>query len=130
MELDDATIAQDSFSYRDIQGRDKWTAFDPVFGALTIVGTPAYFGRYRLIGRKCEFQVKFSAGTSIASVAGTDYLNLPFTAAGLTGLAVMTNDSTNVSVGLCHIDETTSRCYLPAQAANASVFNLAGSFEV
>ena len=128
--LDDIQLAQDSFSWRDIQGRDKWQTFTPVFGSLTVVGATAYSGRYRFVGRKCEFQVKFSAATSIASVAGTDYLTLPFAAAGLTGFAVMTNDTSNVAVGVCHIDVATSRCYLPAQVASGNTFNLCGSFEV
>ncbi len=134
MELQDALgnkqIDYKSFSFLDLINQDKWTAWTVVFGALTIVGTPAYTGRYRILGRSCQFQVQFSAGTSIASVAGTDYLTLPFTAAGLSGIAVMTNDSTNVAVGVCHIDVATSRCYLPAQVASASVFNICGSFEV
>lgn len=131
-ELDDKFLEQSSFSWRDIQGQDKWTPFSPVFGALTIVGNPAYFGRYRIVGRQVQFQVKFSAGTSIASVAGTDYLTLPITAQALSlsGMAVMTNDTSNVAVGLCHIDVATSRCYLPSQVASANVFTLCGSYEV
>ena len=128
--LDDIQLAQDAFSWRDIQGRDKWQTFTPVFGSLTVVGATSYSGRYRIIGRKCEFQVKLSAATSIASVAGTDYLTLPFTAAGLTGCGVMSNDTTNIAVGVCHLDVATSRLYLPTQTASGNVFNLFGSFEV
>ncbi len=128
--LDDVPIAHDTFSYRDIQGRDKWDTFAPVFGSLTVVGATSYSGRYRIIGRKCEFQVKFSAATSIASTAGTDYLTLPFTAVGFSGMATMTNDTTNIAVGVCHLDVTTSRCYLPTQTASGNVFNLAGWFEL
>ena len=128
--LDDIQLAQDSFSWRDIQGRDKWQTFTPVFGSLTVVGATAYSGRYRFVGRKCELQVKFSAATSIASVAGTDYLTLPFTAAWLTGFGVMSNDTTNIAVGVCHLDVATSRLYLPTQTASGNVFNLFGSFEV
>lgn len=129
-ELDDLPHDPKSFSYRDIQGRDSWDTFTPVFGSLTVVGATNYSGRYRFVGRKCEFQVQFSAATSIASTAGTSYLTLPFTALGFSGLATMTNDTTNVAVGVCHLDVTESRCYLPTQGANASVFNLAGWFEV
>ena len=128
--LDDLLISQESFSYRDIQGRDKWQTFIPVFGSLTVVGATNYSGRYRIIGRKCEFQVQFSAATSVASIAGTDYLTLPFSALGLSGIAMMSNDTTNIAVGLCHIDVATSRCYLPTQTASGNVFNLCGSFEV
>ena len=130
--FDDVEIDRESFAFLNAQGKDSWQTFDPVFGALTIVGTPAYFGRLRFEGRKCVGQVRFSAGTSIASSAGTDYLTLPITAASasLSGMGVMTNDSTNVTVGTCHIDTATSRCYTPSQVASASVFTLFGQYEV
>ena len=111
-------------------GLDTWQTFTPVFGSLTVVGATSYSGRFRIVGRSLEFQVKFSAATSIASVAGTDYLNLPIPAIGLTGIGVMTNDTTNVSVGVCHIDVATSRCYLPAQLASGNTFNLTASYEI
>jgi hypothetical protein len=119
-----------SFSWNDLLGQDKWTTWAPVFGSLTVVGATTYLGRYRVIGRSVEFQVKFSAATSIASVAGADYLNLPIAAVGYAGTAVMTNDTTNVAVGLCHIDVATSRCYLPTQGASGNVFNLCGAYEI
>ena len=128
--LDDIPIEQESFAFLNLQGRDRWDTFTPAFGSLTVVGATSYSGRYRMVGRKCEFQVQFSAATSIASVAGTDYLTLPFTAVGLSGIATMTNNTSNVAVGVCHIDVPTSRCYLPTQVASANVFTLAGSFEV
>lgn len=128
--LDDITLDKLSFSYRDIVGQDLWTAWAPVFGSLTVVGATTYTGRLRFVGKQCQFQVTFTAATSIASVAGTDYLNLPVKAKGLTGFAVMTNDTSNLAVGLCHIDVTTSRCYLPAQSASGNVFHLCGAFEI
>jgi len=127
---DDVQVDQMSFSFLESQGKDAWQPWTPVFGSLTIVGTPSYFGRLRFVGRKCEFQVKFSAGTSIASVAGTDFLNLPVAGQGFSGMAIMSNDSLNTAVGVCHIDVATGRCYLPAQVASANVFNIAGSYEV
>ena len=129
-ELQDATLDQSAFAYRDILGQDKLTAWTPVFGSLTIVGAPNYTGRFRIVGRSLQFQVQFSAATSIASAAGTDYLTLPVAAAGLAGIATMTNDTSNVAVGTCHVNVKTSRCYLPAQEASANVFNLCGSYEV
>ena len=128
-ELDDKQIDQNSFTWRDIQGQDKWETFTPVFGALTIVGTPSYSGRMRRVGRQIQFQVQFSAGTSIASVAGTDFLNLPVAAQGLSGMAVMTNENTDIAVGVCHVDVANSRCYLPSQVASGNVFKLAGWYE-
>lgn len=129
-EFDDINIDTNSFAFLNAKGVDGWQTFTPVFGALTVIGATSYSGRYRMVGRKCEFQVQLSAVTSIASVAGTDYLNLPFAAAGLTGHGVMTNKTTNIAVGLCHVDVVNSRCYLPTQVASANVFHLNGSFEV
>ena len=128
--FDEKHISEQSFSFLDLTGQDKWNSFSPVFGSLTVIGATSYSGRYRFVGRKCEFQVRFSAATSIASSAGTDYLTLPFAAAGLTGMAVMTNDTTNIAVGTCHLDVATSRCYLPTQGASGNTFNLTGWFEV
>ncbi len=128
--LDNEHIDKSSFSFNDIRGLARWETFTPVFGSLTVVGATSYSGRYRVIGRKLEFQVKFSAATSIASVAGTDYLTLPVPATGFAGGAAMTNDTTNVAVGLCHIDVATSRCYLPSQVASANTFNIAGWYEI
>ena len=129
-QLDDLPLALESFAYRDITGQDKWTTFTPVFGSLTVIGAASYSGRLRFVGRQCQFQVQFSAATSIASVAGTDYLTLPIAAVGLAGIATMTNNTSNVAVGTCHIDVSTSRCYLPSQSASANVFTLAGWYEV
>ena len=121
---------QTSFSYKDLYGQDQWIVFTPVFGSLTVIGATSYTGRRRIVGKMCEFQVQFSAATSIASTAGTDYLSLPVTARGLSGVAVMTNDTTNIAVGVCHVDVATSRCYLPTQVASGNTFTLAGSYEV
>ena len=128
--FDDKQIDQKAFSYRDLLSLDRWESFTPVFGSLTVIGATTYTGRYRIIGRSVQFQVQFSAVTSIASVAGTDYLNLPIAAKGLSGMATMSNDTSNVAVGVCHVDVATSRCYLPTQTASANVFQLAGWYEL
>lgn len=130
LQQDGTIIDPASFSWRDIRGQDKWTEWTPVFGSLTVVGATSYTARFRKVGKQCFFQVKFSAATSIASAAGVDYLNLPFTAMGLGGYANMTDDTTNIPVGPCHIDVATSRCYLPTQGASSDTFNIAGWFEI
>lgn len=129
-ELDDLRLDDASFSYNDLLGKSKWTPFTPVFTSLTVVGATTYTARYRVVGKSCQFQVKLLAATSIASVAGTTYMALPFTAMGLTGILVMTNLTTNIAVGLGHIDVTNSRAYLPTQTASGNTFNLFGEFEV
>lgn len=119
-----------SFENLDTLGQDQWISFTPVFGSLTIIGATTYTGRLHIVGRYLQFEVQFSAATSIASTAGTDYLTLPRTALGVSGFAVMTNNTTNISVGVCHLDIATSRCYLPTQVASGNVFHLYGSYEV
>lgn len=128
--FDDIEVDKRSFAWRDLLSQDHWIGFSPIFGSLTVVGATTYSGRLRITGREVEFQVSFKAATSIASAAGTDYLTLPITAAGLSGMAQMTNDTTNIAVGLGHIDVATSRCYLPTQAASGNTFNLAGWYEI
>ena len=129
-ELDDKVLNKRGFSYLDLLDQDVWTVFTPVFGSLTVVGDTTYTGRMKRVGRQLFFQVTFLAATSVASTAGTDYLTLPIVAKGLTGVAVMTNDTSNIAVGVCHIDVATSRCYLPTQVASGNTFTLAGWIEV
>jgi len=129
-QLDDKQIDQTSFSYTDLLSLDRWNSWTVVFGSLTVVGTPTYTGRYRKIGRSIQFQVRLVATTSIASVAGTDYLTLPVSSKGLTGLAYMTNQTTNIAVGECHVDAANSRCYLPTQGASSNTFNIVGWYEI
>ena len=123
-------INQYGFAHRDLISQDKWETWTPVFGSLTVVGATSYSGRLRVVGKQCQFQVQFSAATSIASIAGTDYLTLPIVAVGLAGIATMTNNTTNIAVGICHIDVSTSRCYLPTQTASSAIFTLTGSYEI
>jgi len=128
-ELDNIPIDRKSFAYRDLISQDLWDSFT-VTVSLTVVGTPTYTGRYRIVGRQCFFQVTLVATTSIASTAGTHYVDLPITAQGLAGVATMTNDTTNIAVGVCHVDVSTSRCYVPTQGASADTFAVAGWYEL
>ena len=131
MNLEDEVPNKTGFSWRDLNGKDRWEAFTPS-GVITEVGTPTYYGRLRIVGRLCYFQAQLSASTSIASTAGTSYITLPVVAntQGLAGVATMSNDTTNIAVGVCHIDVATGRCYLPALVASGNVFTVAGWFEV
>jgi hypothetical protein len=130
LELPD-TVDFESFAWMNLIGVDRWVDFTPTFGSLTVVGATNYTGRLRIVGRKCEFQLSFSAATSIASTAGTTYLNLPVKPAkGFAGFGAMTNGTTNIAVGLCDIDITNSRCYLPAQAASGDTFKVFSSYEI
>jgi len=129
-DFDNLFIDKTSFSYRDLLAQDTWNSFIPIFGSLTVVGTPSYIGRFRTIGKFFQIQVQFGASTSIASTAGTDYLTSPISMKGLSGMGMMTNNTTKIAVGLCHVDVTNSRIYLPAQSASGNTFNLFAEFEV
>ena len=128
-QLDGLQLNQPGFAYRDLLSQDSWDSFT-VTAVLTLVGAATYVGRYRFVGAQCQFQITAVAATSIASTAGTSYFNLPVAAKGATGIAVMTNDTTNIAVGVCHVDVSTSRCYLPSQSASGNTFNVCGSYEV
>lgn len=127
--IDTSQADPKSFAYRDLLGIDRWEPFT-VSASLTTVGATTYAGRYRIVGRQCFFQVSLVAATSIATTAGTHYVTLPIAAQGIGGSAAMTNDTTNVAVGVCHIDQATSRCYLPTQGASGNTFNVCGWYEI
>jgi hypothetical protein len=127
--LDNQHIDTKSFAWRDLLGVDRWDSFT-VSASLTLVGDPTYVGRYRIVGRQCFFQISAVASTSIASTAGTHYFSLPIAAKGIGGVATMTNDTTNIAVGVCHIDVANSRCYVPTQGASGNTFTVNGWYEI
>lgn len=128
--FDDVEIAQQSFAYADLIGRDKWQSFSTAFTGLTVVGAATSSGRFRIVGKSAEFQAQLSAATSISSTAGVTYMTLPISAKGLAGFGAMTNMSASTTVGLCHIDVISSRCYTPTQAASANTFTIFGQYEI
>lgn len=127
--FDDANVDEGSFAYRDLLDQDVWSTFTPT-GVITEVGATSYSGRFRIVGKQCFAQIKFSAATSIATTAGTSYFTLPVTAVGLAGSGIMSNDTSNIAVGVCHVDVETSRVYLPTQGASGNVFNVAVWWEI
>lgn len=124
-------IAPQSFAYRDIIGQDKWLdTWTPTRTSWTDVGTPTVTARFRVVGRQCFVQIRVVPSTSMATVAGTSYVSLPIASAGLTGSFVMTNRTTNQSVGTCSVDVTNSRVYVPAQVATGNTLEICGWYEV
>lgn len=117
-----------SFSFRDRLGQDRWESWTPVYSFATATSLTVS-GRFKIVGRQCFFQVK-STGTSLATTAGTSYIDLPIAAKGFGGCGVMSNDTTNVSVGTGHIDITNSRFYPPTQGASGNDFIFVGWYEV
>ena len=128
-DFDGLQIDRRSFAYRDLLSLDQWDTFT-VSASITVVGTPTYSGRYRIVGKQVFFQISAVATTSIATTAGTSYFALPIAAKEIGGMATMTNDTTNVAVGVCHVDVATSRVYPPTQGASANTFNVAGWYEI
>ena len=126
--LDDKYLDERSFSFKDIQGQDRWEEWTPVY-SFTTATSLTVSGRYKVVGKQCFFQVKVS-GTSMATTAGTSYVDLPITAVGFGGMGLMSNDTTNVAVGVGHMDVANSRFYPPTQAASGNTFNMAGWFEI
>ena len=128
-ELDGIVLNKLGFAYRDLLGTDRWETFT-VTASLTLVGAATYVGRYRIVGAQCFFQISAVAATSIASTAGTHYFDLPRAAKGIGGVATMTDDTTNIAVGVCHVDAATSRCYTPTLVASGDTFTVNGWYEV
>lgn len=132
--FDDVQINVGSFSFKDLLGLDRWTAFTPVFTSLTVVGTPTYTGRWRRVGRSIEFQATFVSTTSVASVSGTTYMDLPVKpAAGLTGICEMTNITTKTpfTTAGCVVDVANTRVYLGSTGgASANTWGLFGKYEI
>ena len=129
-DFDGKTINQTGFAYLNLIQQDRWESFTPVFGSITLVGTPVYTGRYRRVGRQCQFQVRIVPGTTIATSAGTDYMNLPIAAQGVSGFGYMVNATTHITVNEGHIDTTLSQFWLPTQGASGNTFELYGEYEV
>ena len=117
------------FTARDAQGLDRWDTWIPTRTSWTDVGTPTVTARYRVVGRWCDFQIKVVPGTTVATVAGTSYVNLPVRPAmGLGGHGSMQNLTTLIAIGLCVIDVANGRCYVPTQTATGSALLIFGGY--
>jgi len=81
------------------------------------------------VGKMCFWQIK-SSGTSLATTAGTSYIDLPVTAKGYGGSGQMSNDTGNTPVGTGHVDVANSRFYPPTQGASGNTFIFSGWNEV
>ena len=120
------------FAWRDLLGQDKWLEWTPVRTGWTDVGTPTVTGRLRIVGRQAYIQVIVLPATSIATVAGTSYIDLPVSgpASGVTGMGNMMDITANTAVGVCVLRVSQNRIYVPAQAASGNNFAIAGWFEI
>ena len=121
---------REAFSYRDLIGEDRWQSWTPVRTGWTDIGTPTVTGRFHVIGKQCFFQVEVVPGTTVATVAGTSYVELPIGAEGFSGDGSMMNETTLIGVGNVVFDITNSRVYVPSQTATGNTLTVAGWYEV
>lgn len=107
-----------------------WTPFTAVRTGWTDVGAPTVTARYSQIKNVCYVQVKVVPNTSVATTAGTSYIDLPLPAFGFTGTGGMSDLTTFIGIGDCVVDAATSRVYVPTQLATADTLAVACWFEV
>ena len=112
-------------------GAEAWASFTVTRSGFTDVGTPTVTGRFATVGNIVFFQVKIDPDTSVASTAGTSYIELPTAAAAASfgGDASMVDTTTLISVGNAVIDAANSRCYVPSQVATGDNLEIAGWYE-
>ena len=127
-DLDGIDLTKNGFAYRDLISQDRWTEWTPTYSFATATSLTVV-GRFKVVGKLCYFQIQTS-GTSIATTAGASYVSLPIAAAGYGGMGTMTNDTTDIAVGVGHIDVSTSRFYPPTQTASGNTFTMSGWFEI
>src|SRR3990167_6018107 len=126
--LEDLNLDPTSFAFKDLLGQDAWEEFTPTYSFATATSLTVT-GRFHVVGKMCFWQVK-SSGTSLATTAGTSYIDLPVTAKGHGGSGQMSNDTGNTPVGTGHVDVASSRFYPPTQGASANTFIFSGWNEV
>lgn len=123
-------IMPGTFTDRDSQGRDMWESWTPVRNSWTDVGSPAVYGRFRVVGRQCFFQALVVPATSVATTAGTSSIDLPMKASGFAGDVSMFDTVTTLSDGTGGIDVANSRAFVPTHGASANNIAVSGWFEV
>lgn len=108
------------------------TSWTPTRTGWTDVGAPTVTARYSQLLNIVHFQIKVVPSTTVATVAGTSYTDLPIVAnsAGIAGDGSMMNLTSLVGVGNCVIDVANSRCYVPTQGATGNTLTIGGWYEV
>lgn len=152
--LDDFELSKHSFSFKDIIGLTPrnlylpgtitsggalagsnitaWTSWTPTRTGWTDIGAPTVTARKAQVGNIGYLQVKVVPGTTVATAAGTSYINLPIAAnaSSIGGDGSMMNLTTLVGVGNIVIDTANSRLYVPTQAATGNTLSIAAWWEV
>lgn len=127
-----AANARRKVTLANLSKADVWTTWAPTRTGWTDVGSPTVTARYLRNGNITFFQIKVVPGTTVATVAGTSYTDLPIAAgaSALAGDASMVNLTTLIAIGNCVIDTANSRCYVPTQTATGNTLEIAGWYEV
>lgn len=128
--LDGLELFTQGFSFRDIIGQDRWTAFTLIRGAWTDVGTPTVTAYWRDVGAQCFLQAKIVPATSVATTTNVSYIDLPRPAKGLAGEGSMQNLTTHATIGGCVVDTSNSRLYLPTWAASGNTILLWATWQI
>ena len=109
----------------------SWASWTPTRTGWTDVGTaPVVTANYVRTGNIINFEIKVVPGTTVATTAGTSYVSLPVTAAGLSGDASMVDLTTLIAIGDCVIDVANSRVYVPTKIATGDSLLIAGWYRV
>lgn len=126
--FDDVNVNKFGFAYLDLIGQGKWETWTVTYSFATATALTVS-GRFLIVGNICFFQVK-STGTSLATTAGTSYIDMPVTAKGYGGGGMMFNDTTHVNVGTGNVSVSGNKFYPPTQGASGNDFVFTGSYEV
>lgn len=129
-QLDGFELFTQGFAFRDIIGQDRWTKFTPIRTGWTDVGAPTIAATWRDVGAQCFLQMRVAPGTTVATTAGTSYIDLPRPAAGISGEGSMQDFTTKLWIGGCMVDVTTSRLYVPTWAASGDTILLWASWQI
>lgn len=129
-QLDGFDLFTQGFSFRDIIGQDRWTKFTPIRTGWTDVGVPTITATWRDVGAQCFLQVKVVPTTTVATTAGTSYIDLPRPAKGVSGEGSMQDLTTHIWIGGCVVDPDLSRLYLPTWAASGDTILLWASWQI
>ena len=115
-----------------VPGVGTWSTWTPTRTGWTDVGEPTVTARKCQIGNIGYLQIKVVPSTTTATVAGTSYVDLPYTAnaSGIGGDGSMLNSTTLIGIGTTVIDVANSRIYVPTQGATANTLTISAWFEV
>lgn len=97
--------------FQTIQQGDSGNKWSPVVQNLSATGTPTIAGNYYQNNGFTDFFIKVTPGTNTSSVAGTTFIELPFSVAYDTDCAATGGVGSNVGGA---IEAATRRCYPPA----------------